>query len=611
MLYENGNLRYISANKFEVLRMIYSAVRDREWLTVRPVISEEEFDIRPDSFRINYMAHYLTDEINFLAHYSIIGNADNSLIFTLEGEALEFFEKNRIGFCLLHPIEVNRGENCEIVHTNNKTENGSFPFFISPGQPFRDIKSMKWKRKNVSCSVDFFGDVFETEDQRNWTDASYKTYCTPLDHPFPVEVHKGEKIFQKIELKVSGGECAENNKSEQILISLNRERILPLPSTGIGRSTRPQPLTERELKVIKKIKFDHYRVEIYFSRNGWISETEIGLKEAASIGCKAELALFFDDNYEVQIRKFIILIAESAADIVLILLFHESALATPYFLFESVAQKLKEALPGVQICCGTNANFAQLNRARPLSTGADCICYSIQPQEHAADNFTLVENLQSLRDTIESTRSFSDRKEIWISPVNIQRRFNANVSAFEKFDDSTNLPPQVDSRLMSLFGGCWTTGSLKYLIGGGIKGVTFFETVGERGIIQGDINSRWQDDFNACKGMIFPVYFVFKYILGNYKYGMADSISSHPLRVDSIAITNGMNMKVILVNYTSIRQEVIMSGFSGMLILKTLNEVTYGDAVCNADWLDKTESVAIVANEPLLLEPFSINFIEG
>lgn len=30
---------------------------------------------------------------------------------------------------------------------------------------------------------EFEGDVFEMEDQRNWTDASYKTYCTPWGCP--------------------------------------------------------------------------------------------------------------------------------------------------------------------------------------------------------------------------------------------------------------------------------------------------------------------------------------------------------------------------------------------------------------------------------------------
>ena len=35
------------------------------------------------------------------------------------------------------------------------------------------------------ANVAFDGDIFEMEDQRNWTDASYKIYSTPLRLPFP------------------------------------------------------------------------------------------------------------------------------------------------------------------------------------------------------------------------------------------------------------------------------------------------------------------------------------------------------------------------------------------------------------------------------------------
>ena len=42
MLYEAGNLRYISAGGNEIIRMIYFAVRDKEWLTISPDISEEK-----------------------------------------------------------------------------------------------------------------------------------------------------------------------------------------------------------------------------------------------------------------------------------------------------------------------------------------------------------------------------------------------------------------------------------------------------------------------------------------------------------------------------------------------------------------------------------------
>ena len=39
----------------------------------------------------------------------------------------------------------------------------------------------------------------------NWTDASFKTYSTPLSRPFPVEVASGEEIHQKVTLNLSGG----------------------------------------------------------------------------------------------------------------------------------------------------------------------------------------------------------------------------------------------------------------------------------------------------------------------------------------------------------------------------------------------------------------------
>ena len=38
------------------------------------------------------------------------------------------------------------------------------------------------------------GETFETEDQRNWSDASFKTYGTPLHLPFPVEVEEGTRV---------------------------------------------------------------------------------------------------------------------------------------------------------------------------------------------------------------------------------------------------------------------------------------------------------------------------------------------------------------------------------------------------------------------------------
>jgi hypothetical protein len=223
----------------------------------------------------------------------------------------------------------------------------------------------------------------------------------------------------------------------------------------------------------------------------------------------------------------------------------------------------------------------------------------------------LVENLQAQKYTVASARHFANGKDIWISPVNIQRRFNANIENHENPSTGVDFPPQVDSRLMSLFGACWTAGSLKYLSEAGIMGITFFETVGERGITQGDFPSHWPEEFQSIKGMIFPVYFVFQYLLRHKLFKVIKSECSRPLKVDTLALSDGKQVKLILTNFTSVQQQAIIEGCSGRLTIKQLNAENFADAVSDTNWYKKTSQTTINSNEHLLLRPFSISFIDG
>jgi hypothetical protein len=611
MIYERGNLRHISIGGNEIVRMIYSAVRVKEWITIIPVISDEEIEIQPDSFRITYRAAYLSAETNFQAIYSISGNSDSSLTFSFEGVALNDFDKNRIGFCVLHPVEGNKGESCSIIHSNGSTEDLSFPSAISPRQPFLDIKSMNWKRSVTRCSLDFFGDIFETEDQRNWTDASYKTYCTPLSNPRPALIKKGQKVSQKIVFKAVADGQPIASDSDVISITIERNKSFPVPMIGIGQTTRITPVTKSETEVIKKIGFDHYRADIYLFKEHWKTAAERAFQESALLGLKTELALFVDDDFTDQINSLVSWINLVPHNLAVILLYHKTALATPDILVESIAPLLKKALPGVKVCCGTNANFVQLNRNRPQSPVCDEICYSVHPQEHASDNLSLVENLQGQAYTVESAKQFPNQKNVRVSPVNIQRRFNANNSNFEEFNECTTVPPQVDSRLMSLFGSCWIAGSLKYLIESGAGAITLLETVGERGIVQGDYNSRWPEDFQSVKGMIFPVYSVLKYILKNKEFPVTGSYSSNPLKVNSLVFCEGKKLKILLLNFTSEQQKVQFEQGVKQLSIRILSSETYAGAVSDEEWLEKAETTEISDTEQLLLEPFSVTFAEG
>ncbi len=195
MLYENGFLRYIFHGPIEIVRMINLTVRDHNWKTIPMVIISEKIESSPDSFYIEYEAQCQSYEIDFRWKCSVRGTSDSTITFKVDGKALTAFKRNRVGFTVLHPIETCSGKSCLLSHPGGKTETQPFPMLISPNQPFIDLTSMAWEpAEGVKAAIRFEGDLFETEDQRNWLDVSYKTYCTPLSKPFPVAVNIGAHV---------------------------------------------------------------------------------------------------------------------------------------------------------------------------------------------------------------------------------------------------------------------------------------------------------------------------------------------------------------------------------------------------------------------------------
>ena len=611
MTFTNGTLRYISVGKTELIRMIYSAVRGKNWLTVNPKIENENIEIKEDSFRITMVCNYSEGEISFSASYIIEGNPDSTLTFTLDGNALESFEKNRIGLCVLHPLDGCVGNSCIIGHSDGSIEQSSFPEEISPQQVFMDIRSMTWQVNKAHCSIDFEGDIFETEDHRNWTDSSFKTYSTPLSIPYPVRIEKGTRIFQKVKFRYEGSDDNDYDRNEKTIVELFPEESYRLPSIGICQSGRSNPLSISEIKVIRALRFDHYRVDLHLYKSGWQFKAEQGCQESFDFGYSLELALFFDDHTLQQINNFMDWYSRRKLPVSSILLFHKSLPTTPDKLAREIIPILRGVNPDVKIITGTNANFAQLNRNIPGETGNDSICYSIHPQEHASDNCTLVENLEAQEDTIKSAKKLAGDKDIVISPVTIKRRFNANASFVELPQSGKEIHPQVDSRLMSLLGACWTAGSLKYICENRVQSVTYYETVGERGIFQGEQDSEWPDHFKAIRGMIFPVYHVFRYLLGHKDLKLIKSKSSRPLVIECLALTDGKQARIMLMNFTGSLQTLQLECCSGLFRIRTLNAASFSEAAYNYRWTGIENEKTIKSHSSFELEPYSVNFIEG
>ena len=162
-----------------------------------PKATNVEVEQRGDSFQVAFDVACQRDEIDFRWRGTISGTAKGEIVFTFEGEAHSTFQKNRIGFCVLHgPSAAGRAWLLETV--DGKKSRGRFPKHISPHQPAKNLKAITHEvADGIHARIAFEGDIFEMEDQRNWTDASFKTYCTPLEIPYPVELAKGIERFPR------------------------------------------------------------------------------------------------------------------------------------------------------------------------------------------------------------------------------------------------------------------------------------------------------------------------------------------------------------------------------------------------------------------------------
>jgi hypothetical protein len=113
--------------------------------------------------------------------------------------------RNRIGICVLHPATECAGKPLTIEHDDGAVEQGAFPKEIAPHQPFKEIRGLSYEvHAGIRAEVRFEGEIFEMEDQRNWSDASFKTYCTPLRIPIPQQVKPGDKVHHVCTVTLGG-----------------------------------------------------------------------------------------------------------------------------------------------------------------------------------------------------------------------------------------------------------------------------------------------------------------------------------------------------------------------------------------------------------------------
>jgi hypothetical protein len=466
------------------------------------------------------------------------------------------------------------------------TEHGIFPYHISAHQPFTDMRAISHEVvPGLLAEVRFEGDVFEMEDQRNWTDASFKTYCTPLRLPFPVAIREGADIRQSVRLTLKGGTRASPSRvranASEVVFTVDEATSIALPRLGLGMATHGRPLNETERQRLTTLKLSHLRVDLNLSEPNYKENLHRAAAEAALLDAALEVALFLTNDAENELCAFVEELERVRPRVSIWLIFHTEEKSTKEKWVRLARDYLSNYDVEAKIGAGTNAYFAELNRGCPPAEEAGLVCYSISPQVHASDEVSLVETLQAQAWTVESARRFAGGRPISVTPVTLKPRFNPNATGPEPEPRPGELPSQVDVRQMSLFGAGWTLGSIKYLAESGVHSVTYYETTGWRGVMETENGSPLPEKFRSIAGAVFPLYHVLADV-GEFVGGhVVVSNSNAPLRVNGMALHKGRQTRVLLANLSPKSQDVQVAypGFSERVRVKHLDESSAWEAM--------------------------------
>ena len=262
---DNVFLRYLRVGDHEILRGINAPIRNENWETVSPKISNLRLNQSGDSFEMTFDVTCQHADVDFRWEGSITGSDKGVIELTFDGVAESTFKKNRIGFCVLHGPSA-AGQPWQLETVDGKKLDGHFPKHISAHQPAKNLKAVAHEvAPGLHTRVEFEGDIFEMEDQRNWTDASFKTYSTPLELPWPAEIPKGTTISQKIRISVEGdGPESSTSQSDRTILTVSRKEVA-LPLLGVQVSGEVDHLTDKQVERLKALRLNHLQVDLALS----------------------------------------------------------------------------------------------------------------------------------------------------------------------------------------------------------------------------------------------------------------------------------------------------------------------------------------------------------
>jgi hypothetical protein len=554
---DGADLRYVRLGAIELVRRLYVAVRTVDWGTIPETERDVSVEATGDSFLVTCRVRHVQDPFDFVWNGRFEGQPDGTISYAGEGRCQSRFQFARIGICLHHPSLECAGRPFSAMTTARRVT-GVLPLDIGPqlfdhetgyDLPLFDACSALSIELSEDIGVDFTfdGDLFEMEDQRNWTDASFKSFSTPTYLGVVHQAEPGRVVAQRVQVahRAPGVTKLRRRRSAAPanVLTLGEPLEVSLPPIGFGLPSDGEPHTEHEQERVRALRPSHLRADIDAEDPDALDRA---LEQCELVDTSLELALHVDPSkleLDGRIRSTL-----GGARVARVVVIERGGLTTARGTIELARRQLP---PAVALVGGTDLNFCDINRDRPDVSGLAGIAYSINSQVHAFDELSLVEAIAGHGDTARSARGLWHDTPIIVTPVTLRPRREASARNHESPLSGVALPADVDPRQMSMFAAVWSLGSVKALSEAGVSSLTYYETVGWRGLFERERGNPQPSLFPSTPRMLYPAYELFSELTRHVGDGLVDLVAAKPLEFVGLALRCEDHIRILVGNLTA------------------------------------------------------------
>ncbi|MDW6023943.1 hypothetical protein SAZ10_19535 [Mesorhizobium sp. BAC0120] len=622
---DNGALRYVRFGGTEVLRAIAFLVRDENWGTFTPEIRDLVIEEAADRFTVRYSATCSDDRRRLSYEAAITGQSDGSLSFEAIATPETDVVTNRTGFIVLHPVEGVAGYPVRVAHVDGREEQAVFPDTIDPMCPFQGIRSLSHQiAPNLWATCTMQGDAFEMEDQRNWSDASYKTYVRPLAEPWPYTLPNGEPIRQSVTLSISRQLPSASSKNAvsdgTVAIAIGQESGT-MPAIGIGVPAEEAPYALERLDLLKRLAPKWLVCQVDLRQGHGCRELELYRDLGQATGAEIVLEIITRGSMAPQSELSALATEASEAglkpDAVAVFLAQHMKSVLPGSpwpempSFEELYSAARAAFPGARLGGGMATYFTELNRKRPPAALLDYVTHTTCPSVHAADDRSVMETLESLPYQIRSTRAFMGHEIGYrIGPSQLGCRENAYGNATAPNEGNARVClSRIDPRQRGLFNAAWSLGYIARLARDGVEAVALGAPSGPFGFVyrRCDFAQPYFDDVEGA--VVYPAFHVVAGLSQAAGAQLFEVESSARGKVDGLAVRRSGKTELWLSNLTDQDISILLpTELANAGRISTLDAAAFERLTSDPNYLDKAAGDLTTAD--LQLDAYSVARIE-